>query len=287
MCKEITGNREYKDNIFRLLFGEESKSAELYNAIKGTNYAPNMLKMNTIQNPFFFGVLRNDISFTIEDRLIVLFEHNSTINPNMGLRFLLYIAQLYEMAMDKKAMYKTKPMSIANPEFYMIYNGKEEYPEKMKVKLSDLFIIQDGGENNLELIVTVINANKGHNKSIMIRSKTLDEYAEFVAKVHDYIDNSGFDLTEALKKAVEDCAREGILQEFLQKYGGDIVNILYREFNLNDALRVREEEAKESMQEEIAENLFRLGLSIEKIAESTKLPIEKVKKLAKKYHKNK
>ena len=235
MCKEITGNREYKDNIFRLLFGEESKSAELYNAIKGTNYAPNLLKMNTIQNPFFFGTLRNDVSFTIEDRLIVLFEHNSSINPNMGLRFLLYIALLYEFLIDKKAMYKKKKMSIPSPEFYMIYNGKEKYPEKMIVKLSDLFKVQDSGENNLELIVAVINVNKGYNKPILERSKTLDEYAEFVAKVRDYTDNSGLELTEALKRAVEDCVRENILHDFLVKYGGDIVNILYREWNLEDA----------------------------------------------------
>ena len=283
MCKEITGNREYKDNVFRLLFGDESKSAELYNAIKGTNYAPNVLKMNTIQNPFFFGVFRNDVSFTVEDKLIVLFEHNSSINPNMGLRFLLYIAQLYELSMDKKAMYKTKPMSIANPEFYMIYNGKEDYPEKMTLKLSDLFIVQDSGNTNLELIVTVYNVNKGYNKNIMERSKTLDEYAAFVAKVREYTETSGLDLTEALKKAVEDCVREGILQEFLQKYGGDIVNILYREFNMNDAKEVWAEETKE----EIAEKMIKRGTPLEFIVEDTGLSLEKVKKIAKKYNKNK
>ena len=287
MSDNITGNREYKDSVFRLLFSEKSKSAELYNAIKGTNYIPDVLKINTIQNPFFFGVLRNDISFTVENKLIVLLEHNSSINPNMSLRFLLYITQLYEISMDKKAMYKTKPMSIANPEFYMIYNGKEDYPEKSIIKLSDLFNIQNGGAPNLELIVTVYNINKGHNPKIMKRSKTLNEYAEFVAKVREYTDNKGLELTEALKKTIEDCARKNILREFLQKYGGDIVSILNREWNWDDAKEVWQEEGAEDMQEKIAENLFKNGMSNEFIFENTGLSKDKIEKIAKKYSKNK
>ena len=112
MGKKITGNREYKDGVFRLLFGSEDKSAELYNAIKGTNYTPDAIQINTIQNPIFYGTLRNDLSFTVAERLIALYEHNSTINPNIGLRYLLYIAEIYEKAINRKDMYKAKAMSI-------------------------------------------------------------------------------------------------------------------------------------------------------------------------------
>jgi predicted transposase/invertase (TIGR01784 family) len=281
MCKKVEANREYKDNVFRLLFGDEEKSAELYSAISGKDYKSDMIKMNTIQNPFFYGVLRNDLSFTVENKLIILLEHQASLNPNMGLRFLLYLADLYEISIDKKAMYKSTPMTIANPEFYVIYNGKEKYPDKAVVKLSDLFEIQ-GIENNLELMVTIYNANKGYNKEIMERSKTLDEYAEFVAKVREYTDNSGLELTEALKKAVEDCVRNNILSEFLEKYGGDVVNILSREFNMDDFIQVKEEEKAEK----IAENLIKRGTPLEFIVEDTGLSLEKVKKMAEKYNKN-
>ena len=87
MSRKETGNREYKDNVFRMLFGNEEKSIELYNAIKGTNYTADTVKINSLQNPFFFGVLRNDLSFTVEDKLINLIEHQASLNPNMGLRF--------------------------------------------------------------------------------------------------------------------------------------------------------------------------------------------------------
>jgi predicted transposase/invertase (TIGR01784 family) len=284
MSNENAGNREYKDNVFRLLFGGEDKSAELYNAIKGTNYTPNVLKMNTLQNPLYYGGLRNDVSFTVEDKFVILFEHQSSLSPNMGLRCLLYIADIYKQLIqtNRDDLYKTAPMSIETPEFYVLYNGKAEYPEKDKVKLSDLFKVR-GIETNLELIVDVYNVNHGYNKKIMKRSKTLNEYAIFIDKVHDYENNKGFTRTEALNKAVEDCLRANILSEFLQKYGGDIVSILNMEWNMDDALRVRAEEKAE----EIAEKLVKRGTPLEFIVEDTGLSLEKVKEIAKKYNNDK
>ena len=289
MSDNITGNREYKDNVFRLLFGDESKSAELYNAIKGTNYTPNVLKMNTIQNPLYYGGLRNDVSFTVEDKLVILLEHQSTINPNMGLRCLLYIADIYKQLIqsNKDDLYKSTPMSIETPEFYVLYNGKGKYPEKDIVKLSDLFKVQ-GIENNLELIVTVYNVNHGHNAEIMKRSRTLGEYAVFINKVHDYEYNKRLTRTEALNRAVEYCLRANILIEFLHKYGGEIVSILNMEWNMDDALRVRGEEGviqgEQKKAEEIAEKMVKRGTPLEFIVEDTGLSLERVEKIAKKYN---
>ena len=109
----------------------------------------------------------------------------------------------------------------------------------------------------------------------MKRSKTLNEYAEFVAKVHNYIDNSGLELTEALKKAIEDCVKSNILREFLEKHGGEVVSILYREQSLDDAKEVWEEEKAEK----IAEKMIKRGTPLDIIAEDTELTIEKVREL--------
>ena len=275
MSEHQSGNREYKDSFFRLLFDSESKSAELYNAIKGTDYKPEALKMNTLQNPFFYGVLRNDLSFCIDDRLIALYEHNSTINPNIAFRFLLYVADVYETLMDKEAMYKTTKMSIAAPKFYLIYNGKAKYPDTKVLKLSELYKVK-GGKPSLDLSVTVYNANKGHNKAIMARSEMLRGYAEFVAKVRRYTDEKGLDLTAALKRTADDCARKGILREFLQKHGGDVVSMISREWNMEDAKAAWEKGAKE----EVAANFLREGISKEIVIRSTGLSAEQVENIA-------
>ena len=281
MSSEITGNREYRDNVFRLLFGEENKSAELYNAIKGTRYAPSALSMNTLQNALYYGSLRNDVSFTVEDKLVILLEHQTTVNPNMGLRCLLYIADIYKhlIQSNKDDLYKVVPMSIETPEFYVLYNGRESYPEKDIMKLSDLFRVQ-GADNNLELIVTVYNVNHGYNAELMERSRTLDEYALFVDKVQGYRHIKGLEQTRALDKAIEECLKKNILYEFLLKYGGEIVSILNMEWNMDDALRVRGEEKAE----EIAEELIKLGTPLEIIVKATKFPIEKIEKMAEKYN---
>jgi predicted transposase/invertase (TIGR01784 family) len=200
----------------------------------------------------------------------------------MGFRFLLYIAEIYEVLVDKKEMYKSVPMSIANPEFYVIYNGKDKYPEKSIVKLSDLFKIKNV-ENSLELTVTVYNMNKGYNKEIMGHSRTLNEYAEFVAKVREYMHKSKINLTEALMMAIEDCIRNNVLREFLEKYGGEVVTILSREWSLDEAKEVWAEEERE----EIAKKLLRRGTPLNFIAEDTGLSIEKIEEIAKKYGEDK
>ena len=289
MSDEVAGNREYnreyRDNVFRLLFSEESKSAELYNAIKGTNYAPNALSMNTLKNALYYGGLRNDVSFTVADKLVILLEHQSTINPNMGLRCLLYIADIYKhsIQLNKDDLYKAVPMSIETPEFYVLYNGREECPEKDTIKLSDLFRVKDDKEIGLELTVTVYNVNHGYNKEIMARSRTLNDYAVFIDKVYSYRYIERFEQTQALDKAVEDCLREHILYEFLLKYGGEIVSILNMEWNLDDALRVRGEEERAKGREEVAKEMVKRHTPLDFIIEVTKLPKETVEKIAKGY----
>jgi hypothetical protein len=280
MCKQENIYREYKDNVFRLLFGDEDKSAELYNALRGTNYTADVITMNTLQNPIYYGGLRNDVSFVVEDKHIILFEHQSTLSPNMGLRCLFYIAMLYEqrIKMNRDDLYKTTPMSIESPEFYVLYNGTVDYPEKSIVKLSDLFKTKDGRKINLEVIVTVYNVNHGHNKNIMKRSKTLDEYAVFISRVQKYKDE-GYKPTEAVNKAVKECIEENILREFLQKYGGEVVSILNMEWNLDDALRVRGEEAAEAKAEQVATEMLLDNEPIEKIIKYTKLTEEKILEL--------
>ena len=168
----------------------------------------------------------------------------------------------------------------------MLYNGKDEYPEKSTLYLSDAF--GDSNMDNRELKVKVYNVNKGHNLKIMCQSETLKEYSVFVGRVYENKDN-GFELAEALEKAVKDCIKDDILKNFLEKYGSDVINMLSLEFNLDDAKRVWKKdgiiEGEQKKAEEIAESLLNI-LDIETIAEKTKLSVEEIRELKIK-HENK
>jgi hypothetical protein len=111
----MNANREYKDSVFTLLFHHPASLLELYNAINGTNYTNvDDVKINTLQNALFMDRV-NDLSFTIGDTLVVLVEHQSTLNPNIALRLLIYMSKLYERMVDGKLIYSRKQMSIPHP----------------------------------------------------------------------------------------------------------------------------------------------------------------------------
>jgi hypothetical protein len=274
---DVKGNQQYKDSVFTKLFGEKDKLAELYNAIAGTSYTADDIELVTLENVIFVG-RENDVAFIADGKLIVLIEHQSTINPNMPLRCLLYVAREYQMVADNDVIYSTQLLKIPTPEFIVMYNGTDEYPEESELRLSDAFI---DPTDSLELKVKVYNVNNGHSSEIMSRSRTLTEYSIFVERTRKY-KGSKAKVGEALEKAVRECIEEDILKEFLMKYGSDVINMLNMEWNLDDALRVREKDGREKERIDIAISLLEV-LDIETIAKKTKLTIEKVLELKKQH----
>ena len=95
-------SRIHKDSMFRDLFGSEEHKANalsLYNALNGSHYTnPDDLQLTTLDDVLYMHV-KNDISFLIGDEM-VLWEHQSTSNPNMPLRGLQYFARLYSALVD-------------------------------------------------------------------------------------------------------------------------------------------------------------------------------------------
>jgi Cdc6-like AAA superfamily ATPase len=51
-------------------------------------------------------------------------------------------------------------------------------------------------------------------------------------------------LKESIKKAVLYCIGKGILRDYLKLNSSEVVNMLYTEFKLEDAIAVREKEAR-------------------------------------------
>jgi len=274
-------NRNFKDSVFTALFADPDLLRELYCALGGVNLPSDVpVSINTLENVLYMD-LYNDISFEICGKLIVLIEHQSTINPNMALRMLLYIARVLEKTVKGKSLYSEKRLSIPRPEFYVLYNGQKPYPDQEILRLSDLFKKPQAKEASplLELKVKVININEGRNADIVSRCKKLFEYSAFIAKVNALFEEFG-DKEKSIKEAVKHCQKHDILKEFLETHGSEVLNMLLTEWNLEDAKEVWREEAREDGlaegleqgleqgREEAQEEIFKLldqGLSKEEI----------------------
>ena len=153
--------------------------------------------------------------------MVILIEHQSTVSENLPVRLLVYIARVYEKLIDGRAVYKKKLLKIPKPDFIVLYNGTDPYPDEKVLRLSDAFFGLPGISHELggllELEVRVININKGHNESIVKQCETLDGYVIFVGKVRTN-ERSGMGLKDAVTKAVKECINEGILADFLKTH---------------------------------------------------------------------
>ena len=136
----MSANTRYKDSVFSLLFSDPDVLREVYGILEGISLSHDVpVTINTLQNVLFQNRI-NDISFEIGGKLVVLIEHQSTVNPNMALRILMYIARIYEkIIVDNRSLYTTQLIRIPRPEFFVLYNGKEPFPDEQTFKLSDAF----------------------------------------------------------------------------------------------------------------------------------------------------
>jgi predicted transposase/invertase (TIGR01784 family) len=285
-------NSKFKDSVFTLLFRDPDLLRELYCALEGVSLPLDVpVSITTLENVLLMDFI-NDISFEIGGKLIVLIEHQSTINPNMPLRLLMYINHLYEKMVKGKNLYSGKLVKIPKPEFFVLYNGKAPYCDNEILCLSDAFEnieslgLTEKEYPSLELVVRVININEGKNAEIVNRCKKLSDYCAFVAKVRNLEKESG-SREDAVKSAIKYCQKHGILKEFLEQYAGEVCNMLITEWNTEEVMAATREEAwedglekgKEERNLEIAKNALAVGVSIELIQKITGLSQEVVEKL--------
>ena len=252
-------NTKYKDSVFSLLFSGPDILRELYSALSGVPLPPDVpVAVNTLRNVLFMDRV-NDISFTVGGVLVILIEHQSTINPNMALRMFMYIARVYEKILGDKNLYSGRLLRIPRPEFFVLYNGTDPYPDEQVLKLSSAF--EDGASLGLsgtdrpalELEARVININAGRNEALVRKCRALGEYAAFVAKVREY-GRGTEDKEAAFKAAIRYCRTHDILKEFLEENAAEVFNMLITEWNLDDAKKVWFAEGREEGFGEGAQN---------------------------------
>ena len=216
MAKE---NRKVKNSVLVDLFYEDEFAEEndrmLYNALhkeplpEGTE-----IRKIRVDNVLYMN-FQNDFSFGVGGKVLILGEHQSTINKNMPLRNLMYTGRAYEQMVPVRKRYKKEIIRLPKPEFYTFYNGKE---------------------------TKVININPDAGHEILEKCPVLKEYGQFIDMIRKYQETGDED---AYEHAIKECIQKGILADYLTKRGSEVVNMLVAEYDYKMDMEVQREEAFE------------------------------------------
>ena len=282
-------NRNYKDSVFVDYFDKDEKvGAEnflaLYNAIHCTNLSLDELHFEhkEIDNAIYHD-FRNDICKMVNGKLFVLIEHQSTINFNMPLRLLSYVSRLYEAYVPTPQRYYKNAVKIPTPEFYVIYNGTNDFPAVTTMKLSDSFI-DEKTDKSLEIIVKVFNIIKYKEITGFLDCKPIQEYNRFVQIMREHYNPKN---PESFTPAIQIALKQNVMPNYLNRKTTEVSNMLWGEYNYDEDIAAQRKEAfddgisqgelKKAI--ETARNFLSMGLSPEQIAQGTGLSKETIEQI--------
>ena len=241
-------NRQYKDRLFKFLFASHPElTLSLYNAINGTDHKNvDDLEITTVDNALFMS-MRNDLSFLIADTMN-FYEAQSTPNPNMPWRFLVYAVLVYIAYMQAADidLSRRKIQKLPAPRLVCFYEGREdpEFEDKKVLTLEAAF--NDGVESDISARVTLLNINQGHNRELMEKCRPLDDYSKFIFKIRNYYDCKKTDkmtdedldclLAEAVAAAIEDLP-DGPVKKYLKNEVNKVTDMCVFDFDLERSLK--------------------------------------------------
>ena len=292
-------NREYRDRLFKFIFGnEENKdwTISLYNALRWPDSKEadaESITFNTIEDVLYMG-MKNDVSFLVGD-CITFFEQQAKYNPNMPMRFFIYAAMVYQKYIQDKEnvfnMYSPTLQRAPSPRCVCFYNGNSEIDDCTVLKLSDAF----GGKSDIEVNVTLLNINYGRNKDLLDRCKPLKEYSWFTTTVTEK-QNEGMSHGEAVNAALDEMPDDFLIKKFLilnrvevkdmclTEYDEEWYRSMDRAESLAEGKAIGREEGKEEGTIKTLFGLVHDGLiTEEKAAEKANVSVAEFRKLAAQY----
>jgi hypothetical protein len=250
-------NRKFKDTLFRKVFNNKKDLLSLYNALNNTSHTDeSLITINTIEDAMYIGY-KNDISFIINSELN-LYEHQSSVNPNMPVRGLIYFAELYKGYIEQNNLliYNERLVKLPFPRYVVFYNGTEGEPEEQELRLSDSFVqvpegeartgivVEEANKPSVEVTVQLLNINYGCNQELMEKCQKLMEYSKFIALVRVKSDmltekykkemksvNKKEIFAEAVALAIDEAIRDNVLKDILSKNMAEVTDMLLTEFD--------------------------------------------------------
>ena len=243
-------NREHKDRLFSFLFGEKGKkewTLSLYNAVNDTHYTdPDGIEFTTMEDAVYMG-MKNDVSFIL-CQVMNVYEQQSSYNPNMPVRQLMYAAKLYDKYIHQRGLnlYGKKLARLPVPKLVTFYNGTEGADDRV-LKLSDAFAPgTDAREADIEVRVRMININYGTDESLLTSCRPLKEYAWLIARIREHQQSMGIE--EAVDRAIREIPEDFEIREFLIGHRAEVKDMCITEYNEAKTMQmIREEAAKKAI----------------------------------------
>ena len=270
---------KFKDNVFCMLYRDKKNLLELYNALNNSAYTNvDDLQVTTLNGGSYMKY-KNDASFLLCMSLY-MFEQQSSKNPNMPLRFLHYVSDVFRELFSNSMLHRRSMIKIPVPHFVTFYNGLEKWIEdEDEIRLSHMYEIPTDNPE-LELKVRVININK--DVHILNKCKTLRDYMTFVNKVRFKMGVQGDDVRIAVTEAMDECIDEDILVDFFEQHREEVVEVSIYDYDEEEVRRVLAEEyAQEYAQKvakEVSEKAFAEGEQSGRQLNLINQVIKKVKK---------
>ena len=270
-------NKQHKDRLFKFVFGNPDHkdwTLSLYNALNGSDYTnPEDIEFNTIEDAVYLG-MQNDASFIVSF-ILWIWEHQASFNPNMPVRFLIYAGRLYDKYLTDHNIYRygTVLHKLPKPKCVCFYNGTQEQPEDITLKLSDAFEA-DGVKPDIEVTVKMLNINYGHNRALMEKCGILNEYAWFIDAIRrlQKVMNS---VEAAVDAAIAEMPEDFVLKKFLVAHKAEVKGMYLTEYNEEKERQLAREEAREEAINEdrkrLAADMLKDGEPITKIVKYSKL----------------
>ena len=248
--KKDNVSAKFKDNVFCMLYADKANLLDLYNALNNSSYKNvDDLQVTTLNGGSYMKY-KNDASFLLCMSLY-MFEQQSSKNPNMPLRFLHYVSDVFRELFSNSMLHRRSMIKIPVPHFVTFYNGLEKWIEdEEEIRLSDMYEIPTDNPE-LELKVRVININK--DVHILNKCKTLRDYMTFVNKVRFKMGVEGDDVRIAVTEAMDECIDEDILVDFFEQHREEVVEVSIYDYDEEEVRKVLAKEMAEEMVGEMAE----------------------------------
>lgn len=286
----MNGNREYRSDVFSMLMADKKNALQVYNALNGTHYDdPELVEIHTIDKGVSLSV-RNDSAIVVDSSLS-LYEHQSTVCPNMPIRCLFYVSNILRKLTKDANLYGTSLIRIPVPKFAVFYNGTTDMPSSWEVKLSDSFMKPESSPE-LELVCKVYNINPDKGEGLLDDCKILDDYMTYVDLVRAYYKE--YELKDAINMAIDECIKRDILADFFKENREEILKVTELDFTFERQIELERKSALEQGIEQgilgsikmLSEMNLPYDVVLEKVMQVYNIEPSKARKLMDEYYTN-